>query len=261
VRYVQLLTMQVRASLLMSMQYRIEFFLDGVVEVFWTATSVVPLFVVYRLRHAIAGWTFGEALIVMGWFTFLQGILEGAINPSLATVVDHIRKGTLDFVLIKPADTQFLLSTARLQPWRTINVLTAIVLFIWGFRLLGRTPTFGAIVLGWVTMLAAVTVLYSLWMLTVSAAFYFVRVDNLSQLFNAIFDAARWPVHVFRGGARFVFTFVIPLALMTTYPAQALLGTLSGATLLATLAGAAATFAATRIFWQRSIAKYSSAGG
>ena len=260
-RYVHLLTMQVRASLLLSMQYRIEFLLDGFIEVFWTATSVVPLFVVYRLRHAIAGWTFGEALVVMGWFTFLQGVLEGAINPSLATVVDHIRKGTLDFVLIKPADAQFLLSTIRLQPWRTINVLTAILLFTWAFRSLGRAPTFGAIVVGGVMMLAAVTVLYSLWMLTVSAAFYFLRIDNLSQLFNSIFDAARWPVHVFHGGARFVFTFVIPLALMTTYPAEALLGTLPGVTLLASVAGAAATFALTRLFWQRSIAKYASAGG
>ena len=110
-------------------------------------------------------------------------------------------------------------------------------------------------------MVAAVALLYALWILTVSAAFYVVRIDNLTQLFSAIFDAARWPVGVFRGAVRLLFTFVIPLALMTTYPAQALLGTLPMTTLAGALAGAAAALAVTRIVWLASIAKYTSAGG
>ncbi len=63
--------------------------------------------------------------MVTGWFTFLEGVLEGAINPSLAEVVEHIRKGTFDFVLLKPADAQFLVSTAPVQPWRATNVADA----------------------------------------------------------------------------------------------------------------------------------------
>jgi ABC-2 type transport system permease protein len=253
--------MQLRASLLLSMQYRADFFLDGVIEVFWMATAIVPLYVVFRVRPTVAGMSFGEALIVMGWFTFLQGVLEGAINPSLTTVVEHIRKGTLDFVLIKPADAQFLVSTARFQPWRAVNVVTALFIFAWGFHLLGRVPTAGAVASASVMMVTAVIVLYSLWILTVSAAFYVVRIDNLSQLFSAVFDAARWPVNVFRGLVRIVFTFVVPLALMTTYPALALLGTLSVSTFLASVGGAVLAFAVARLVWKSSIARYTSAGG
>jgi len=260
-RYLRLLGMQVRASLLLAMQYRLDFLLDGLVEVFWMAAAIVPLLVVFHARPRIAGWSFGEALMVMGWFTFLEGVLEGAINPSLASVVEHIRKGTLDFVLLKPADAQFLVSTARFQPWRGLNVLTAFVIFAWGFRLIGRGPTVGAVALAAVTMLAAVTVLYSLWILTVSAAFYVVRIDNLSHLFSAVFDAARWPIGVFRGLVRLVFTFVVPLALMTTYPAQALLGTLEAGTFAAALGGAVAAFAVSRAVWNASVARYISAGG
>ncbi len=260
-RYLRLLSMQIRASLLLSMQYRLEFLLDGFVEVFWMATAIVPLFVVYGLRPEIAGWRFGEALIVMGWFTFLQGVLEGAINPSLVTVVDHIRKGTLDLLLIKPADAQFLVSTARFQPWRAVNVVTAVVVFAWGFHLLGRQPGAAAVGIAAVTALAAIAVLYSLWMLTVSAAFYLVRIDNLTQLFNAVFDAARWPIQVFHGFVRAIFTFVIPLALMTTYPAEALLGRLSVLKLAACVGAAALALALARVVWRASIARYTSAGG
>ena len=110
-------------------------------SLFWTLTALVPLFIVFHLRQSVAGWTFAEALLVIGWFTLLEAILEGAINPSLTAVVEHIRKGTLDFVLLKPADAQFLVSTARFEPWRSTNVVTALVLWPCAFVRMGRRPS------------------------------------------------------------------------------------------------------------------------
>ncbi|MDB4994100.1 MAG: hypothetical protein JWM74_1532, partial [Myxococcaceae bacterium] len=130
-RYLRLLGVQLKSSALLSLQYRTDFVIDGAIEIFWAATAIVPLLVVFSKRDTVAGWKFGEALLVTGWFTLLQGVLEGAINPSLTSVVEHVRKGTLDFVLLKPADAQFLLSTARFQPWRAVNVLTAIAIFVY----------------------------------------------------------------------------------------------------------------------------------
>ena len=224
VRYLRLLGVQLRASALLSLQYRYEFLIDGPIEFFWAITMVVPLLIVFQGRTSVAGWTLGEALVVSGWFILLQGVLEGAINPSLTSVVEHIRKGTLDFVLLKPADAQFLVSTAKFEPWRAINVLTGIGVFVYAFRLLGHPPSLLGFLSSVLLLVTASMLLYSLWILTVSAAFYVVKVDNLTYLFSSIFDAARWPSSVFRGVLRFVFTFVIPLALMTTYPAQAMLG-------------------------------------
>lgn len=261
VRYLRLLAIQLRTSVVLSMQYRADFLLDGFVEVFWMATAIIPLFVVFQLRSTVGGWTFGDALMVMGWFTFLQGILEGAINPSLVTVVEHIRKGTFDFVLVKPADAQFLVSTARFLPWRAVNVVSAGAVFAWGFHLIGHGPSLGDVGQAALAMVAAVVVLYSLWILTVSTAFYFVRIDNLTQLFSAVFDAARWPADVFRGVVRVVFTFVIPLFVMTTTPAEALLGRLGASSLVEALGGAAFAFVLARLVWTRSIARYTSAGG
>lgn len=258
-RYGRLLAVQLRASALTLLQYRFEFFTEGLLELFWAATALVPLFVVFGRRESVAGWSFGEALLVVGWFTLLQAVLEGAINPSLTSVVDHIRKGTLDFVLLKPADAQFLVSTARFEPWRATNVVTAAVIFAYAFHLLGRGPSLAGIVATLLLLGSSTLLLYSLWILTVSAAFYVVRVDNLTHLFSSIFDAARWPAGVFRGALAFVFTFVIPIAVMTTYPALALLGRLRGSTLIAALGGTAAFAAVARLIWLRSIARYTSA--
>ncbi|HET9482299.1 MAG TPA: ABC-2 family transporter protein [Candidatus Polarisedimenticolia bacterium] len=258
-RYARLLGAQARASTLMILQYRFEFLAEGLLEILWAATALVPLFVVFGTRESVAGWSFGEALLVTGWFTLLQGILEGAINPSLTSVVQHIRTGTLDFVLLKPADAQFLVSTAKFQPWRATNVLTAMGVFFYAFHLLGRPPSPAGLLAAVFLLFSSTMLLYSLWILTVSAAFYVVKVDNLSYLFSSIFDAARWPSTIFRGTLSFIFTFVIPLALMTTYPALAMLGKLSGATVLLAFLGSAGFAVLARLVWLGSIGRYTSA--
>lgn len=258
-RYLKLLGASVRLSGLLAMQYRWEFLLDGVFSVFWTITALLPLWLVFEERPVIAGYRYPEALCVVGFFTMLQGILEGAIHPSLATVIDHIRTGTLDFVLLKPADAQFLVSTQRFAPWRAVNVLASVGIFSWAFVELDRAPRIGDVALALLMLLLAVLVLYSLWIVVVSAAFHVGRIDNLRFLFLAIFDAARWPSTVYRGAMSVIFTFVIPLALMTTYPAAALLGRLEPVTIAAAWLGGLAFVLGARLIWLRSIARYTSA--
>jgi ABC-2 type transport system permease protein len=258
-RYLRLLAVQLRASTALALQYRLEFLGQGVLALFWTAASLVPLLVVYTGRQGVAGWSFEEALVVMGWFTLMKGILEGAVNPSLASVVEHIRKGTLDFVLLKPADAQFLVSTARFMPWRIIDVLAGLAIFGVAFHRLGRWPSAASVAAALALLVCATLVLYSLWILVISAAFYLVKIDNLSYLFASIYDAARWPVDVFRGLLRVLFTFVIPLALLTSYPALALLGKLSLPVAAQALGGSLLFAVAARLVWTRSIGRYTSA--
>jgi ABC-2 type transport system permease protein len=258
-RYLRLLAVQLRASTALALQYRLEFVGQGLLALLWAAWSLVPLLVVFGERRQVAGWSFEEALVVIGWFTLMKGVLEGAVNPSLASVVEHIRKGTLDFVLLKPADAQFLVSTARFMPWRVVDVLAGLGVFAVAFLRMGRAPTPGAVAAALLLLSCATLVLYSLWILVISAAFHVVKVDNLSYLFSSIFDAARWPVTVFGGLLRAIFTFVVPLALMTTYPALALLGKLDALVAAQALLGAAAFAALARLVWIRSIAAYTSA--
>jgi ABC-2 type transport system permease protein len=100
---------------------------------------------------------------------------------------------------------------------------------------------------------------YALWIVCAAASFWVVRLDNLMFLLGAIFDVGRWPVQVFRGAWRFVFTFIIPVAVMTTYPAMALLGTLDPATTLATAGGALGMLVLSRVIWRTAIRNYTSA--
>jgi hypothetical protein len=101
-RYVFLLGLALRKSLTLAMQYRWDFVFSGALSLLWTASGLVPFYVAFHDRPPVEGWTYESALVVVAVFTLLRAVLDGAVNPSLLTVVDQIRMGTFDFVLLKP---------------------------------------------------------------------------------------------------------------------------------------------------------------
>jgi ABC-2 type transport system permease protein len=258
-RYARLFRAQLSVSALTAMQYRADFVVRGLIALLWMAVTLAPVLVVYGVRQTVAGWSFPESLVVVAWFTLLHAVLEGAVSPSLTAVVEHVRHGTLDFVLLKPADAQFLVSTAKIEPWHVVDIFGALAIFIYAFARLGRWPTALELGAGLAFLVLAVVILYSFWILVVSASFWVVKVDNLSYLFGSLFDAARWPITVFRGALRVVFTFVFPIALLTTYPAMALIGRLDAKTAFGALAGGLAFAAIARRVWGRALSFYTSA--
>ena len=260
-RYLRLFGIQLRTSFLLGMQYRLEFFLDGLMSVFWTASAIVPLLVLFGERQSVAGWRWPEALLVVAAFTTLKGVLDSAIQPSLANVIEHVRRGTLDFLLLKPVDAQFMVSTSKFSPWRGSDAWLGILLFAWAFHIIGRGPTFAGVVGAGLLLAAAVAILYSISILVVSLSFFVVKVDNLIYLFVSLYDAARWPSSIFRGALAFFFTFVVPLSVMTTFPALSLLGKLSWRAGSLAILGALAFTLASRLIWRRAIGHYTSAGG
>jgi ABC-2 type transport system permease protein len=260
-RYWTLLGIQLKAAALLSLQYRVDFIVQVAMALFWTATALVPLWVLFSMRTGVAGWSAHEALLVAGFFISLKGVLQGAIQPSLTNVVEHIRQGTLDFLLLKPVDTQFLLSTSKLDLPRVVDIVAGLGLVVWALRKGGIYPSPLSIALAVLLLGCACAILYAIWILVVSLAFRVVKIDNLSYLIVSTFDAARWPSSVFRGALAFLFTFVVPLTLMTTYPALALLGRLTPTQVATSILVALAFLFVSRRVWLRSLRSYTGAGG
>lgn len=258
-RYVFLLGLSLRKSLTLAMQYRLDFVLNGAVSLLWTVTGLVPFYVAFHDRPPVEGWTYESALVVVAIFTMLKAVLDGAVNPSLLTVVDQIRMGTFDFVLLKPADAQFLVSTTKFNVFHVADILAGLGLTTWAFLKMGHAPNLLSILSALLMLVAATVLLYSIWILVISAAFWVIKVDNLAYLFSSIFDFARWPVSIFKGVWRILFTFIIPIGIMTTYPAEALLGTLTMSVFLGTIFGACLFALVARIVWTKALGHYTSA--
>jgi ABC-2 type transport system permease protein len=258
-RYLTLFRVQLRTSVAQAMAYRANFFIEGFMAIVWVAIVLLPLLVVFDQRQTVAGWDRPSALIVIAYFMAVKAVMEGWVSPSLVSLIERIRTGAFDYVLLKPVDAQFMASSSKYEPWNIFDLLGAIAIAVYAFVERGHGPSAGSIALGLVMLVAGVLAMYSLWIVCAAAAFWVVRLDNLVYLLNAVFDTARWPIHVLRGAWRFVFTFVVPIAVMTTFPAMALLGRLDGETVIAVLGGTAVMLVIARLVWVAAIRNYTSA--
>jgi ABC-2 type transport system permease protein len=152
-----------------------------------------------------------------------------------------------------------MVSASHYEPWKVFDLIAAIGLAIYAFAKLGRAPSPADVALGVALFVAGIAAMYSLFVLCAAASFWVVRLDNLMYLLSAIFDTARWPIQVLPGIWRVVFTFIIPVAIMTTFPAMALLGTLTARAAVATGGGALAMVVISRLVWTAAIRSYTSA--
>jgi ABC-2 type transport system permease protein len=160
---------------------------------------------------------------------------------------------------VKPRDSQLLVSIRELSVWQSVDCLVgAVVLGVAASRLetavgAGRALAFvGAVLLGVLTI-------YCFWLLLSIGAFWIVRLEFIVELFEGVYQAARWPVGIYPVGLRVLLTFLVPLAFAVTVPAQAITGLATGRTLLAAVAFTAALTAVTRWAWKQGLRHYSGA--
>jgi ABC-2 type transport system permease protein len=259
VRSARIAAALIRLSLMTAMQYRSDFAFELLTGALRTFGAVAPLFLVYEHADAIAGWSVDESMVVMAFFLLLGAFHGGVMEPNLGAVVESIRQGQLDLWLVKPVDAQLLVSMRRVDPAYLWDLAAAVAVGAWAMHRL-PAPAVADVAVAAALLPCGLAAMYGLWIFALCTAFYFVRVDNLRYLLVSVADAGRWPRQVFAGAVRFGLTFVVPVALVTSLPAEALRGAWTASGALASAITAAAFVVGSRVAWQRSLAAYTSSG-
>lgn len=256
--YLRLIAGQLRMSVLAALQYRLGFWTEGVLGILWSALGMAPLLVAVEHLDTVEGWNAWQLLLLTGCFTLVSGLFSALLQPALIESMNHIRKGTLDYVLLRPADALVLCLVTAFAPWRLVEALGGLLLIIVALIELGA-PSIVDVLAALGIGLGGLLALYALGIMVLCASFRAVQLQNLTYLMEAVLDFARWPATVFRGFLRALFTYVIPLAVMTTYPAQALLGEASISTVGLSIGIGAGLMVVARVMWIRALRGYSSA--
>ncbi len=254
----EVLVALLRVSIREAIQYRASFVAEVLVGALTAAGVAAPLFLVYARVGTVSGWTMEEALLVTGFFLLYNGFVRGLVEPNLGAIVDGVRTGALDYLLIRPVDAQLLISCRKVAPAALWDVLAGVAVIAGALWRVGA-PSPVALVAATAMFVAGILATYGLWVLIVCTSFWFVRVDNLRFLLGAVTDAGRWPVSVYGRGVRIALTTIIPVALVSSYPAMALLNRLDGALALGAVATALVSLVGSRAVLLVALRRYSSA--
>lgn len=249
-----------RLGLLNFVQYRADFFLGVINAGIQFAIQLLAISIVFNQTDSLKGWSRADLIVLVGVHAIVSGILGTVFSPSIGAFLESIRLGTFDFLLTKPVDAQLLASVQSVAPQSLTSLLAGIVIIVYGLRMGSDFPGFGSVVIFVGLLIAGVMMVYSFMMVLASMAFWFVKLDNIMNIFNTMFGyAGTWPITIFPGCLRVTLTFIIPIAFAVTIPAQALIGSLTVANALLTVTLAALFLAASRWFWLFAIKHYTGA--
>lgn len=256
-RYWQVLRLFWSTAIAAEMEYRVNFIVATITSLGNLVGSLFGLFLFYRTGYTFAGWSWNAALVVLGIFTLLQGFSSTFLAPNLNSIVRHVQEGTLDFVLLKPIRSQFWLSTHTLSPWGLPDLVfgTAII----GYAGMRLGLTLNNYLVSAVPLLLGLVILYSLWFMLGATSIWFVKIYNVTEVLRGLLEAGRYPIAAYPAAYRFFFTFVVPVAFLTTVPAEAMLGRGQITWLIGAAVLALGLFFVSTWFWRFALRFYTSA--
>jgi len=260
-RYLRLVYRFAQVSVQNEMAYRVNFWISLLYSALNLGTGVLGIVVLFGQIESIRGWSLPSALALLGVYLLLGALRRLFIGPSLESLAGmdgEIWSGKFDFTLLKPVDVQFLASVRYWRPLALIDLVLALGVLGVSMARLHAVLTLPRLAAFVAALFAGVMILYAI-LLAFSALVLWSPGFLFTWLFDAFFQMARYPVGLYPGWLRLVLTWIVPVGVMTTLPAQALTGDLSIGALVGGLALAAALFAGASLLFRLGLRRYASA--
>lgn len=248
-----------RIGAMNELQYRVNFFVQLFQSFLALVVGLVGLALVFNYTSELAGWSRPELLVVMGVFILMGGLIRAAIQPNMERLMADVQEGTLDYALTKPADAQIIVSVREVRIWQSVDILVGAVVMVVALVQLNAGLGIGQALAFAAALLMGGVMIYCFWLMITTGAFWVVRMDQIVELFQGVYQAGRWPVSVYPGWLRLLLTFLVPVAFAVTVPSSALVGRLNAQTLLFTAVLTIALLLVSRWVWKTGLRNYSGA--
>lgn len=227
--YVRLIRHFAKASAQNELAYSANFWISILHSLLNLGTGFLGVFVLFEQVETIQGWDLPSTLAILGVYLTIGALRRLFIGPSLETLAGmdgEVWSGKLDFTLLRPIDIQFLATFRYWQPLALIDLALGLGVLGIAMAQLGQALTLVRLVSFLVTLFFGVTTLYAI-LLAFAGMVFWSPGFLFTWIFDSLFQMARYPVGLYPGWLRFLLTWIIPVGIMTTIPAQALTGLLA----------------------------------
>jgi ABC-2 type transport system permease protein len=255
---IRLLVTLLKINIQQELIYRSNAVINALLSLMWLGWELLGLSIIFSNSQTLGGWGPGELVALLGVWRLVNTVMAALIWPNTEKFNTSIRDGSLDYTLLQPVNSQFLVSFSRIVIWRLWDVVLAAVLIVTG---VGMSRGGGPLNLASFLMLtiSGGLIIYSLWIVLIACTFWFVKFDNNVTILQALMDSGRYPSNVYPVWMRLIVTFVVPVAVATTVPLQALRGDLLWWQVLMFLAIGAASLIVAAQVWKLGVRRYSGA--
>ena len=258
-KYLKVYAKFLHTSLASELEYKTNILIDFITAILSLLGSIFLLSIFFQYNINIGGWKFEQALIIQGIYTILNGITNTWFNPNLTEIVKHIREGTLDFVILKPVDSQFFISLKKIAPSGLLEIILGFCLLFYCIKINQINLNFSFLTLSLITIICAICILYSLWFFISTTTIWFVKTWNATEVLRSFLYIGRFPLNSFSISLRVFFSVFIPIAFITSIPSEVFLGHAQLWKIFLEVIVAIVFLLSSRKFWLFALKYYSSA--
>jgi ABC-2 type transport system permease protein len=255
----KLLSAFFKVNVQMSLAYRTDTIVNIVLNIMWLGWELLTLSIIFHNTETIGGWGFGELIALLGVFRLVHTMMMAIIWPNTEKFNQSIRDGSMDYTLLQPVNSMFLVTFSRITVWRFWDLLLSFALIFLGIRASGSTINPAQFLTFLLLTVSGAVIIYSLWIVLIAMTFWFTKFDNNVTILQALLDAGRYPVTVYPAWLRILVTFIVPIAVATTIPVQGLRGDLTFSRVVMFFAISVACFLIASQIWKRGLKQYSGA--
>jgi ABC-2 type transport system permease protein len=259
-RYATIYAALWKNSVTRELSFKGNFILWIFVELLWFGLQLAFVGVIYRQTTSVGTWTQWQMVMLVGASNFIQQIYQTFFLTNCTNLSELIRTGKMDFLLLLPVNTRFIVSLRQVDLGGFVNALFGLCVMIYAAGKLHLHPSAMQII-GF-TMLCGVGILihYSLMFMLASVGFWTVRAQGIVWGYYNLFNIARMPDEAFRGAYKAMFTFVLPVLLVSNVPVRLLADkALAPVFWLSLLALGLIWALLSEWFWRVSVRRYTSA--
>jgi ABC-2 type transport system permease protein len=195
----------------------------------------------------------------LGVFRLVNTLMIALIWPNTEKFNQSIRDGSMDYTILQPVNSLFLVTFSRITVWRIWDLVLAITLIVVGINMAGDIVTPFSILTFILLAITGTLIIYSLWIVLIALTFWFTKFDNNVTILQALMDSGRYPATVYPAWLRIIVTFIIPIAVATTIPLQALRGDLGPSQIVLFVVISIVSFWVASKVWKAGLKRYSGA--
>ncbi len=259
-RYLRIYAALWKNSVTREMGFKSNFLLWIVTELLWFGLQLAFIAVIYQHTDHIGDWSKWQVVLLMGASHFIQQIFQAFFLSNCTQISEYVRTGKLDFMLLLPINTRFIVSLRQVDLGGFVNASSAVAVMIFALRQLHFVPSLLQITGFLVLAVAGVCIHYSLMLLLASASFWTVRAQGIVWGYYSLFNIARLPDAAYRGFFKAFFTFAVPMILVANVPAKLLADKLQSPLEILLLLGMSLVCGGvSEIGWRFSVRHYTSA--
>lgn len=258
-RYVTVYAQLWKMSLQSLLIYRANFVNSLLASFSWGVFSVVSILLLTSKTNNVYGWSKNDLLLLTLGYQVLIGVFHTLFSRNFERMADIINLAQLDSFLVKPLDSQFMLSMWRVNYTSMIRIVLGILLIGYYTKIAGIEMGVSTIALFALLLVIGLILLYSLWFIAATLIIWYPRMSNVIELMYTVSGFSRYPGEMYKNALGQAFYVLLPLTLVVTIPIKFLISKVTTGDIVLLFIFAVGLWVVSRTFWKFALRFYTSA--